>query len=49
MQRKILGESLFICSRILQSLPPFKTTNFMKCVRELWITLYLCPWFYKYL
>ena len=35
MQRKILGESLFICSHMLQSLPPFKSTNFIKCVREL--------------
>jgi hypothetical protein len=35
-QRKLTCRvSLFICSRILQSLPPYKSTDFTKCVREL--------------
>ena len=38
--KNILGEFLFpsVC-RMLQSFPPFKCTDFVKCVRELWITL----------
>jgi len=37
---KKLGEFLFLpVGRILQSFPPFKCASFMKCCKELWITL----------
>jgi len=38
---KKLGKFLFSSvGRTSQSFPPFKCTEFTKCVRELWITLY---------
>jgi hypothetical protein len=40
MERKKLGEFLFpSVGRLLQSFPPFKYTDFMKCAQELRITL----------
>jgi hypothetical protein len=50
MQRKITWKvSLLICSLILQSISPYKRTDFTKRVRELRITPYLCPQLHKYL
>ena len=40
--KKKLREIFFSSEgRVLQSFPPFKSTDFMKRVKELWITLYI--------